>query len=136
MARGVKDLVTRRVRDVLALEHLPEGGIIRHADDFPIEFEGEVEIANQPAEARPGRGSGEGNLEHGLRLLGDEVGRAGGAEERGGIVERLFEVEPKLTPVRGDAAPSALGERVAIHRKENFREAGRGLGEWGADDFH
>ena len=50
-AKGVEDAGGGNVLNMLALQHLAEGGVIGYADDAGGELEGEMEIADQPGQA-------------------------------------------------------------------------------------
>jgi len=136
VTEGVKDAGNLREMNVLADKHLAEGGIIGDSDGIAGEFEGKVEIANEPAEAGAIGGSGEGYLENGLGLLGDDVGDAIGVEEGNGVMEGLGEVEAEFAAIVGGAAPASFCEGVTVHWKEDLEDAALGMGERSPDDFH
>jgi hypothetical protein len=61
--------------NVLAFEELPKGWIVGDANRGGRDFEGEVKVANLPAEAGGGGGIGwQCDFEDGLRILDEDVG--------------------------------------------------------------
>jgi len=101
VALGMKDAGGGGVWDLLAVEHLAEGGVVGDANVGGGNFEGEMEIADLPAQAGAMGGGGEGDFEDGLGLLGDLVGGPGIVEDHGVVAERGGEIEAEFASVFG-----------------------------------
>lgn len=121
---------------MLALQHLPHSGIIRHVNHITIEIEREMKIANEPADPRTFAGRGEGYLKYRLRPLRDHISSTIDVKKRDAIVKRLVEIKSKLAPILGNPAPSSLRESQPVHRKTYPGNTMFMIGDRTANDFH
>jgi hypothetical protein len=131
----VEDLGGFGEGDVFAGQHLTEGGVVGDTEDGVGELEGEMEVADEPAEAGAFGGGGEGDFENGLGTLGDQIS-GGILKEDGAIAEGLGEVKAEFAAVFGSGVPAALCEGKTVDGEEDLGEAARRRGHRGADDVH
>jgi hypothetical protein len=114
LAEGVEDLSSFGVGDLLAVEHRAHGGVVGYAENGAGEFQGEVKIADQPAEAGAFGGSGERDFQHGFGALGYEVCCAVQMEEGDSVSEGLGEIETEFAAILGGGVPAALREGETV----------------------
>ena len=137
MAGGMEDAENFGKMDMLAEKHLAQGGVIGDADYIAGDLDGEMEIANEPAEARglmPVQRKR--NFQDRLGLLLDHVASLVVFEEDLAIVERMLQVEAELRAINGHPTPTALGQRTARNRQRNPRPSLGPMVKMMMDELH
>lgn len=114
-------------RDVLAFEHLPNSRIVGRADHAVGDLDRKMEVAEQPAGARPAFRivRRQRDFQHRLRPLANRIARVCLHVKNGAIPKRLREIEPKLRAILRHAAPAPLRQREPIYDEQHPRRIGR-----------
>ena len=98
------------VLDVVAFEHLTDGGVVFGDDGVVFEVGREVEIAYHPAVVSGLLLIGEGYAEYAFGGLLNVVAICFGLVKRGSVLERMGQVEAEFFSVVGYCAPASFGE--------------------------
>ena len=102
------------VLDVVAFEHLSDGGVFFGDDGVVFEVGREVEIAHHPTVVSGLLLIGEGNSEYVFGCLLDLVACLFGFVKGGSVRERMLQVESEFFSVVSYSAPASLGEFTPV----------------------
>jgi hypothetical protein len=135
-AERMKDALALSEGDVFAREKLPQRGIVGDTHDRAGDFEREMQVADDPTEARRSRRIGaECDFQDRLEFLCDEVNAFVAREDSGVVGEWSLEGESELTSVFGNPTPATLGEHEAINGDTQNGQCAIPIREGGVNEF-
>ena len=135
LADGVEDAGGFGEGDLLAVQHLAEGGVVGDEDGVAASSREKWRLPiSQPRRALSA-GVARGISRTGSGRWADEVS-GGILKEDGAIAEGLGEVEAEFAAILGGGVPAALCEGETVDGEEDLGEAARRRGQRGADDVH
>jgi hypothetical protein len=135
-AKRMEDALALGEGDVFSREKLTQRRIVGDTHDLAGDFEREMQVADDPSEARrSGRIGAECDFQDWLIFLCDNVNAFVALEDRGVVGERSLEDETELMPIFGNPAPATLGEHEAIDGDSQNGQCAIPLGEGGVNEF-
>src|ERR1700677_1237864 len=132
----VEDFADGFEMNVLALQQLAHGGIGGRAHGVLLDGDGEMQVADHPADARGVRGAVRDDFVKILRLLRDGINARLGFEKSCAVLDGMLEIKSKVGAIHGACAPPAPGEHGALHAQFNARFAGVQDCDFAVDQFH